>query len=392
MFLLVPAHPGFPGQISQSRKTVVCVCVCFHALLHVYYVVYKQEFNANPGRRWLDSLLQSHDDEDEEKAPSSGSPQFVDVFRWLHPTMLEAYTNWCTLTGARATNFGCRLDYIIADVGLVPCLVSCDIMNEVEGSDHCPVRAEFNVHVTAARKCPPLCTKYLPQFAGRQQTLATFFGKKNVKPDEPMQQHSGWQGSQLSGSEHGSQCSGSEQSSQGPLASDISPSPSDTVEPCEDGPQSVKRGGETGDSSSAVLTKQHKLSDNKQSSLLSFFGKHSLTNGASKKPRAPSSQSVVSNADSANLLVVHEQRQSDSVPEANVKLHNGETASKWKTLLKGPPRPPLCKGHKEPCVLRTVKKDGPNKGKQFWVCCKPDGPNNNPESRCDSFVWVSSKK
>jgi len=29
MFLLVPAHPGFPGQIPQSRKTVVCVCVCF---------------------------------------------------------------------------------------------------------------------------------------------------------------------------------------------------------------------------------------------------------------------------------------------------------------------------------------------------------------------------
>jgi len=26
-FLLVPAHPGFPGQIPQSRKTVVCVCV-----------------------------------------------------------------------------------------------------------------------------------------------------------------------------------------------------------------------------------------------------------------------------------------------------------------------------------------------------------------------------
>ena len=25
MFLLVPAHPGFPGQIPQSRKTVVCV-------------------------------------------------------------------------------------------------------------------------------------------------------------------------------------------------------------------------------------------------------------------------------------------------------------------------------------------------------------------------------
>ena len=32
MFLLVPAHPGFPGQIPQSRKTVVkrlCVYAVF---------------------------------------------------------------------------------------------------------------------------------------------------------------------------------------------------------------------------------------------------------------------------------------------------------------------------------------------------------------------------
>ena len=27
--LLVPAHPGFPGQIPQSRKTVVVVVVVF---------------------------------------------------------------------------------------------------------------------------------------------------------------------------------------------------------------------------------------------------------------------------------------------------------------------------------------------------------------------------
>ena len=27
MFLLVPAHPGCPGQIPQSHKTVVCVCI-----------------------------------------------------------------------------------------------------------------------------------------------------------------------------------------------------------------------------------------------------------------------------------------------------------------------------------------------------------------------------
>jgi len=38
MFLLVPAHPGFPGQIPQSRKTVVWVCVCavlMYAVRHI---------------------------------------------------------------------------------------------------------------------------------------------------------------------------------------------------------------------------------------------------------------------------------------------------------------------------------------------------------------------
>ena len=32
MFLLVPAHRGFPGQIPQSRKTFVCVCVCLYLM------------------------------------------------------------------------------------------------------------------------------------------------------------------------------------------------------------------------------------------------------------------------------------------------------------------------------------------------------------------------
>jgi len=350
--------------------------------------VHLQEFIANPGRRWLDNLLLSHDD-DEEKAPSSDTRQFVDVFRWLHPTTSEAYTNWCTITGARATNFGCRLDYIIADVGLVPCLVSCVIMNEVEGSDHCPVRAEVSVRVTASRKCPPLCTKYLPQFAGRQQTLATFFVKKNVKQRELMQQHYSLQEGQLSVNEHESQCSSSsEQSSQGPLTCNDSPSPLDTAESRDD-TLSVKRCAETDD---RFMTKQQKLSDNKQSNLLTFFGKRSLTSSASKKQLVSSVQSVVSNTDSTSMPVVDNQQQSDSVPDADLKLQNGDSASKWKTLLKGPPRPPLCKGHKEPCVLRTVKKDGPNKGKQFWVCCKPDGPKNHPDARCDYFVWVSGKK
>ena len=37
MFLLVPAHPGFPGQIPQSRKMVVCVCGIAHVTLEALY-------------------------------------------------------------------------------------------------------------------------------------------------------------------------------------------------------------------------------------------------------------------------------------------------------------------------------------------------------------------
>jgi len=40
MFFLVPAHPGFPGQIPQSRKTVVCVCVCVSACVFVVQISY----------------------------------------------------------------------------------------------------------------------------------------------------------------------------------------------------------------------------------------------------------------------------------------------------------------------------------------------------------------
>ena len=42
MFLLVPAHPGFPGQIPQSRKTVVCVCVYILYILkhYILYIIY----------------------------------------------------------------------------------------------------------------------------------------------------------------------------------------------------------------------------------------------------------------------------------------------------------------------------------------------------------------
>lgn len=33
---------------------------------------------------------------------------------------------------------------------------------------------------------------------------------------------------------------------------------------------------------------------------------------------------------------------------------------------------PLCKGHREPCVARVVKKQGPNFGRRFYVCARAE--------------------
>ncbi|KAK9791349.1 hypothetical protein WJX73_004407 [Symbiochloris irregularis] len=37
-----------------------------------------------------------------------------------------------------------------------------------------------------------------------------------------------------------------------------------------------------------------------------------------------------------------------------------------------------------------VKKNGPNKGRLFYVCARPDGP--KPHGRCDHFQWVGDRK
>lgn len=52
---------------------------------------------------------------------------------------------------------------------------------------------------------------------------------------------------------------------------------------------------------------------------------------------------------------------------------------------------PVCKGHKEPCVSRIVKKPGPTFGHRFFVCSRAEGPVSNPEANCGYFKWASSK-
>lgn len=68
---------------------------------------------------------------------------FVDTFRHFRPTETGAYTWWSYVERARPVNRGWRIDYICVTNGLLSRVRAARIMDEIEGSDHCPVAIEL---------------------------------------------------------------------------------------------------------------------------------------------------------------------------------------------------------------------------------------------------------
>ncbi|OFZ12167.1 MAG: exodeoxyribonuclease III [Bdellovibrionales bacterium RBG_16_40_8] len=69
---------------------------------------------------------------------------FVDLFRNFHPEARHRYTWWSYLEKARLGNRGWRIDYICATKKLAGRFTCCEILDDVTGSDHCPVVAELD--------------------------------------------------------------------------------------------------------------------------------------------------------------------------------------------------------------------------------------------------------
>jgi exodeoxyribonuclease III len=63
---------------------------------------------------------------------------FVDTFRYLHPDEVK-YSWWSYRAGARQNNVGWRIDYFLVSQALSASIKEAAILNEVVGSDHCPV-------------------------------------------------------------------------------------------------------------------------------------------------------------------------------------------------------------------------------------------------------------
>ncbi|RKP13953.1 Endonuclease/exonuclease/phosphatase, partial [Piptocephalis cylindrospora] len=124
------------GMISSGRRVILVgdINVAHRSIDHVDPERACREqglahFEEHPFRRWFSQLLQG---------PRNGTG-LVDVYRHLHPEEQGAFTCWSYLGGARTSNYGTRIDYILLSADLLPWVQSVHIRPDVQGSDHCPV-------------------------------------------------------------------------------------------------------------------------------------------------------------------------------------------------------------------------------------------------------------
>lgn len=66
---------------------------------------------------------------------------FTDAFRHLYPD-LRSYTWWSNRLNKRQQNRGWRLDYFLVDDDFLPQLRSVEHLQDILGSDHCPIVLE----------------------------------------------------------------------------------------------------------------------------------------------------------------------------------------------------------------------------------------------------------
>lgn len=271
------------------------------------------------------------------------SKKFIDSFRFFHPLQRNAFTCWCTVTGARQTNYGTRIDYIFADTKLCKeAMMESTILVDIKGSDHCPVKGVFDAVCLPSRKPPSLCSTYWPEFSGKQVKVSDYFHRgptllkaKLTSLSESTQNHT-----------------------------------------------MTKRSIPQND------TQKYKRITSSQKRITTFMN----LNSESRKPEGCLSNGCGVSFTDSSSETFDSYKNTEGVVELSTlqqsEVKRSESAIAWRMLLKGPKPPPLCKGHNEPCVLRIVKKPGQNFGREFYVCARPGGHDKDPAARCNHFQWL----
>ena len=84
-------------------------------------------------------------DEERGKFTELLASGFTDTFRRLYPDLTGAYSWWSYRFNARANNAGWRIDYFLVSDRIADKIEDAFILNQIEGSDHCPVGLELSI-------------------------------------------------------------------------------------------------------------------------------------------------------------------------------------------------------------------------------------------------------
>ena len=247
----------------------------------------------------------------------------TDCFRYLYPNKSNCYTCWNSGLKARVNNYGTRIDYILLSKSSEPFIKSSKILSDIMGSDHCPILTEIDFNDILQSDVVP------PECTIFYPELK---GKQAVLSDMMLLNNKRKSDHLISKSPHKQFMQGDDCSKRQRLA-------------------------------------RPKYCKKKTQSKLTLFP-------------------VLSNK---MLSEEHVQKQaacikSKNMPHETVSLNKHEGVS-VKSLLIGLPKPPLCSGHQTRATLKTVLKDGANKGKRFYCCSLPIGPSSSKTSRCNFFKW-----
>lgn len=117
---------------NQNQKVVICGD--FNVAHQEIDLKNPKTNTTNPGflpeeRLWMTQFLNSG---------------YIDTFRFIHGELVK-YSWWSYRMNAREKNVGWRIDYFVTNHLLKDNIKDADIINNVFGSDHCPVYLELSI-------------------------------------------------------------------------------------------------------------------------------------------------------------------------------------------------------------------------------------------------------
>lgn len=120
------AFRGFVKSLESKKPVVVCGDM---------NVAHEEIDLKNPSTNHFNA---GFSDEERSKFTELLGSGFIDTWRFQHPDEVK-YSWWSYRGGARFRNAGWRIDYFLVSESLREHILSTEILNDIAGSDHCPV-------------------------------------------------------------------------------------------------------------------------------------------------------------------------------------------------------------------------------------------------------------